>query len=96
MEIQGSYNALGTFFEKIGMFTRVVNVDNINVKNIEGSTDPTKTLNSNCTATTFVYREEQAAAPDKQGAHENQAAAPGKSGKHEVQAAAPGKQSRHE
>jgi type IV pilus assembly protein PilO len=83
MEIQGSYNALGTFFEKIGMFARVVNVDNITVKNIEGSTDPSKTLNSNCTATTFVYRDEQVAAPGKQG-------------KHEVQAAAPGKQSRHE
>jgi type IV pilus assembly protein PilO len=70
MEVQGSYNALGTFFEKIGMFSRVVNVDNINVKNIEGSTDPTKTLNSNCVATTFVYREDQAATPGKQGRHD--------------------------
>lgn len=70
MEVQGSYNALGTFFEKIGMFTRVVNVDNINVKNIEGSTDPKKTLNSNYTATTFVYREDQAADPGKQGRHD--------------------------
>ena len=31
MEIEGSYNALGAFFEKIGRFTRIVNVDNINI-----------------------------------------------------------------
>lgn len=65
MEVQGSYNALGRFFEKIGLFARVVNVDNITVKNIEGSTDPTRTLDSNCTATTFVYREDQPAARAK-------------------------------
>jgi type IV pilus assembly protein PilO len=65
MEVQGSYNALGAFFEKIGLFTRVINVDNIGVKNIEGSVDPARTLTSSCTATTFVYREDQAAAPVK-------------------------------
>jgi len=65
MEVQGSYNALGSFFEKVGQFTRIVNVDNISIKGIEGSTDHTKTLNSVCTATTFVYREDSAAAPVK-------------------------------
>jgi type IV pilus assembly protein PilO len=59
MEVEGSYDALGAFFEKIGKFTRIVNVDNINIKNIEGSVDPNRTLTSNCTATTFVYREGQ-------------------------------------
>lgn len=65
VEVQGSYNALGTFFEKIGLFTRVINIDNIMVKNIEGSTDPTRTLDSNCTATTFVYRVDQPVARGK-------------------------------
>jgi type IV pilus assembly protein PilO len=65
MEVQGNYNALGTFFEKIGLFTRVVNVDNIGVKSIEGSMDPARTLTSSCTATTFVYREDQAVPPGK-------------------------------
>ncbi len=65
MEVEGSYNALGSFFEKVGQFRRIVNVDNISIKGIEGSTDHTKTLNSICTATTFVYREDQAAAPVK-------------------------------
>lgn len=61
LEVQGSYNALGSFFEKVGRFTRVVNVDNIKIKGIDGSTDPSRTLTSNCTAVTFVFREGQPA-----------------------------------
>jgi type IV pilus assembly protein PilO len=63
LEVQGSYNSLGVFFERIGKFTRIINVDNIQVKGLEGSTDPNRTLTSNCTATTFVFREEQVPAP---------------------------------
>jgi type IV pilus assembly protein PilO len=62
MEVQGSYNSLGAFFEKIGQFARIINVDNISIRGIEGSTDPNRTLNSNCTATTFVFREDVAEA----------------------------------
>jgi type IV pilus assembly protein PilO len=65
MEVEGSYNALGTFLEKVGRFRRVVNVENISIKNIEGSIDPTRTLHSNCTATTFVYRDDQGAVSGK-------------------------------
>lgn len=61
LEVQGSYNALGSFFEKVGRFTRIVNVDNIKIKGIDGSTDPNRTLTSNCTAVTFVFREGQPA-----------------------------------
>jgi len=60
MEVSGSYNSLGEFFERIGRATRIINVDNISVKGIEGSTDLTRTLNATCTATTFVFREEGA------------------------------------
>jgi type IV pilus assembly protein PilO len=65
MEVEGSYNALGSFFEKIGQFRRIVNVENISIKGIEGSMDPLRTLTSHCTATTFVYREDQPAIPVK-------------------------------
>jgi len=58
MEVTGSYNALGEFFEKVGRATRIINVDNISVKGIDGSTDRTRTVNATCTATTFVFREE--------------------------------------
>jgi len=58
VEAQGSYHALGKFFERISKSTRIINVGNISLKGIENSTDPTQTLNAACTATTFVFREE--------------------------------------
>ena len=59
IEVQGNYGGLGLFFEKIGQATRIINVGNISIKGIDGSTDPMRTLNASCTATTFVYREDQ-------------------------------------
>ncbi|NWG13712.1 MAG: type 4a pilus biogenesis protein PilO [Acidobacteria bacterium] len=58
MELTGSYNALGEFFEKIGRAARIINVSNISLKGIDGSIDPARTVNATCTATTFVFREE--------------------------------------
>jgi Tfp pilus assembly protein PilO len=65
MDVQGSYNALGSFLEKIGQFRRIVNVDNMVIKIIENSTDPARTLSAGFTATTFVYREAESNAPVK-------------------------------
>ncbi len=58
IEVKGSYNALGSFFEKISRATRIINVDTVGVKGIEGSTDPRMTLSAACLVTTFVYRED--------------------------------------
>jgi len=58
IEVQGYYDALGLFFEKISQATRIINVNDISIRSIDGSTDPTKTLQAVCTATTFVFREE--------------------------------------
>lgn len=59
LEVEGNYDALGAFFEKVGMATRIINIDNLVIKGIDGSTDRSKTLQSVCTATTFVFREDQ-------------------------------------
>jgi len=64
IEVQGNYNGLGTFFEKIGRATRIIDVGTISIQSIQGSTDPKLTLKAKCTATTFVYRENQ---PDPAG-----------------------------
>ena len=61
LEIQGCYDALGLFFERIGQSTRLINVENMSIKGIEGSKDSARTLNATCTATTFVFREEAVA-----------------------------------
>ncbi len=58
IEIQGSYDALGYFFEKVSQADRLINIDNLTARGIEGSTDPSRTLNAVCTATTFVFRED--------------------------------------
>jgi type IV pilus assembly protein PilO len=63
IEVEGSYNGLGTFFEKVGRSTRIIDVGTISIKNINNSMDPKLTLTANCTATTFVYRENQPEAP---------------------------------
>jgi len=58
IEVEGYYDALGLFFEKISQATRIINVEDISIKGIEGSIDPQRTLQAVCTATTFVFREE--------------------------------------
>jgi type IV pilus assembly protein PilO len=59
MEVEGSYDSLGHFFEKVSQATRIINVDNISIKGINGSTEASRTLVATCTATTFVFREDQ-------------------------------------
>jgi len=59
IEVQGNYNGLGMFFEKIGRATRLIDVGTISINNIKDSTDPKQTLKASCTATTFVYKEDQ-------------------------------------
>jgi type IV pilus assembly protein PilO len=61
IQVEGNYNGLGRFFEKIGQSTRLIDVNKINIKGIDKSTDPAKTLTAVCTATTFVFREDQSA-----------------------------------
>jgi type IV pilus assembly protein PilO len=54
ISVEGSYDNLGAFFEKIGKFTRIINVENISIKALE-SPSPERTLSATCTATTFVF-----------------------------------------
>jgi len=61
ISLEGNYNALGTFFEKISQFHRTINVENINLKAVEEEATRERTLTATCTATTFVYLEPEAA-----------------------------------
>ena len=61
IQVQGNYNGLGRFFEKISQSTRLIDVNKINIKGIDKSVDSAKTLTAVCTATTFVFREDQSA-----------------------------------
>jgi len=59
VSVQGSYNALGRFFEKVSQYGRIINVDNLGIKTFETGTNAARTVSAVCTATTFVFREEQ-------------------------------------
>jgi type IV pilus assembly protein PilO len=67
IEVEGNYNGLGSFFDKVGKATRLINVGSIAIRGLENSGDPSpsRTLGASCTATTFVFREEQPAEPDQ-------------------------------
>jgi len=65
MEVEGNYDGLGLFFEKISQSTRIINVEGIAIRPIEGSTNPMKTVTATCTATTFVFRENEVATAAK-------------------------------
>jgi type IV pilus assembly protein PilO len=61
IQVEGNYNGLGRFFENISQSTRLIDVNKINIKGIDKSADSARTLTAVCTATTFVFREDQAA-----------------------------------
>jgi type IV pilus assembly protein PilO len=65
LEVEGNYDGLGAFFEKVGMAARLINIDNVSVRGIEGSTDRARTLQAGCTATTFVFREDRVSTEPK-------------------------------
>jgi type IV pilus assembly protein PilO len=64
LEVQGNYNGLGSFFEKISRASRIVNVGSLSIKGTEKQSDSTQTLAASCTATTFVYNDSSAKPPE--------------------------------
>jgi len=58
IEVEGNYNGLGMFFEKVSQATRIIDVGSISINGVEDPPDPSKTLSASCTATTYVYRED--------------------------------------
>ena len=53
LELEGTYHNLATFFDRVGKFTRIVNISGLDVKNT-ARPDPNNTINATCVATTFV------------------------------------------
>ena len=51
--LEGNYNNLGLFFQRVAQFTRIINVDNISIRGL-GGTDQQRSIAATCTATTFV------------------------------------------
>jgi len=60
LELDGTYHNLATFFDRVGKFTRIVNVTGVNVKG-KDKPDSNSTITATCTATTFVLLDKPAA-----------------------------------
>jgi len=54
LSLEGNYNNLGLFFEKVSQYTRIINVDNITIKKVD-QPSRNRTISAISTATTFVY-----------------------------------------
>ena len=53
---EGTYNNLGTFFDRVSKFPRIINISNISI-HARSQQDANATITAECTATTFVLAE---------------------------------------
>lgn len=67
LQLEGNYHNLAEFFDRIGKFTRIVNISGLDVKGREKG-DPNATISATCVATTFVLLDKPTPAPAKPGA----------------------------
>jgi type IV pilus assembly protein PilO len=68
LELEGSYHNLAAFFDRVGKFTRIVNVTGVDVKGQDRAGDVNTTIAASCVATTFVLLDGPAAAKAKAAA----------------------------
>jgi type IV pilus assembly protein PilO len=61
LELDGTYHNLAMFFDRVGKFTRIVNISGLDVKG-KDKPEPNSTITASCVATTFVLLEKPTAA----------------------------------
>jgi type IV pilus assembly protein PilO len=68
LELEGTYHNLAVFFDRVGKFTRIVNITGLEVKGRDKS-EANNTITAKCVATTFVLLDKPTAAkPGAKGA----------------------------
>ncbi len=65
IQISGTYHNLAMFFDKIGKFSRIFNISNLDIAAVSNPRLEVLTITSSCTASTFIYVE---AAPPRPAA----------------------------
>ena len=78
LELEGTYHNLATFFDRVGKFTRIVNISGLDVKGRDRS-EANNTITATCVATTFVLLDKPGAAAAKPGGRGAPPAPPTKS-----------------
>lgn len=59
LELQGTYHNLASFFDRVGKFTRIINISGVDIKGRDRPA-PNQTISATCTATTFVLLDKPA------------------------------------
>jgi type IV pilus assembly protein PilO len=72
LQLEGTYHNLALFFDRIGKFTRIVNITGLDIQ-ARPTPEPNATITASCVATTFVLLEKPL--PPKPGAKPAPAAA---------------------
>ena len=69
LELDGTYHDLAQFFDRLGKFSRIVNISNLSVKGKDKGgkekADVRSTISASCTATTFVLLDKPAPSAKK-------------------------------
>src|SRR5881628_1994408 len=60
LELEGTYHNLAIFFDRVGKFTRIVNISTLDVKG-KDKPEPNTTITATCVATTFVLLDKPSA-----------------------------------
>jgi len=66
LELDGTYHNLAIFFDRVGKFTRIVNISGLDVKGRD-KPEAHNTISATCIATTFVLLDKPSAAPRPAG-----------------------------
>ena len=66
LELDGTYHNLAYFFDRLSKLSRIVNVSGLRI-NANKNPTAASTIRANCTATTFVFIEQAAAAAPAEG-----------------------------
>ena len=64
LELDGTYHNLAIFFDRVGKFTRIVNITSVDIQD-KASPEPNANITAKCVATTFVLLDKPA--PPKPG-----------------------------
>jgi type IV pilus assembly protein PilO len=67
LELEGTYHNLASFFDRVGKFTRIVNISGLDVKG-KDKADGNNTISATCVATTFVLLEKPSTSGGRGGA----------------------------
>jgi type IV pilus assembly protein PilO len=58
LKLEGTYHNLGTFFDRVSKFSRIINISNVDIKGIDRP-QSTTTVTADCVATTFVLLDQK-------------------------------------